>query len=472
MLNRFGPLLFLFVAAHVADGATRPNILFLFSDDQRADTLSALGNAEVRTPTLDRLVRGGTSFSRAYCMGANNGAVCIPSRAMLMSGRSLFRVSETLERHETWPEKFRAAGYRTFMTGKWHNGVPSLLRSFAGGKAIFPDGMGDPYRLPLHQIEAGRFVAMPATGRHATEVFADAAVEFLEGMRGQAAPFLCFVSFTLPHDPRVAPPAYHRAMESRALRHPENFLPQHPFNNGALTIRDEALAAWPRTREEVRSHLAEYYACIEYVDAQIARILAALDASGKAHETVVVFSSDHGLAIGSHGLFGKQNLYEHSMRAPLVFSGSGVPRGKTSDAMCYLFDIFPTLGALAGVDAPAGNEGRSLVPVLRGETTTHREAIFTAYTTAQRAVRDERWKMITYPRINRTQLFDLAADPAETRDLAERAEHRGELLRLTRLLRDAQSAAGDQQPLTSDHPSAAEFDFSKVKRPHAARGGE
>src|SRR5262249_42649747 len=157
-------------------------------------------------------------------------------------------------------------------------------------------------------------------------------------------------------------------------------------DNGALEIRDEQLAPWPRTPEIVRQHLADYYAAIEHLDAQVGRILDALEASGQAEKTLVVFTSDHGLAIGSHGLFGKQSLYDHSMHSPLIMTGPGIPGGRQIDALCYLLDIFPTLGELAGVRGPEGSEGRSLVPIIAGRQRTTRDSLFTAYANTQRAV--------------------------------------------------------------------------------------
>ena len=460
------------LGAHAAEGAGKPNVLFLFSDDQRADTIGALGNVDIRTPALDGLVQRGTAFTRTYCMGANQGAVCVPSRAMLMSGRTLFRVSEQLKGQATWPEQFAQAGYSTFLTGKWHNGGESALRAFQRGKAIFLGGMGDPYKLPVQDIGATHaFENKRPSGEHSVKVFADAAVEFLQEQKG-AAPFLCYVAFNAPHDPRIAPKEYRSRFDSHEPPVPGNFLPVHPFNNGEMTIRDEALAPWPRTPETVRQHLADYYAYIEFMDAQIGRILAALKASGQWEKTIVVFSSDHGLAIGSHGLFGKQNLYDHPMRAPLLLAGPGIPAGRRSEALCYLLDIFPTLGALAGVPAPEGSEGRSLAPVLAGKTGTQREAILTAYTKVQRAVRDDRWKLIVYPQINKMQLFDLPADPLERRDLAADPQQAEQVKRMTALLQKEQELAGDSQPLTVATPQPAEFDFSKDRRKGKAPSGE
>jgi arylsulfatase A-like enzyme len=297
---------------------------------------------------------------------------------------------------------------------------------------------------------------------HSVKIFADTAVDFLKQQKG-AQPFLCYVAFNAPHDPRVAPQQFHERYNATKPPAPANFLPQHPFNNGVLTIRDEALAPWPRTPEIVRQHLADYYASIEFLDEQIGRILAALAESGQAERTIVVFSSDHGLAIGSHGLFGKQNLYDHSMRAPLIMSGPGIPRGKNADALCYLLDIFPTLGELAGIASPDGSEGRSLAQVIAGNTESPRPALLTAYTDLQRAVREDRWKLIVYPKVNKTQLFDLRADPAEMHDLAADPQHAEDVKRLTALLKAEQEKAGDACALTSEKPLPLEFDFSRGK---------
>jgi arylsulfatase A-like enzyme len=450
--------------ASVSGAAERPNVLFVFSDDQRADTIAALGNAHIRTPHLDRLTAEGTVMRRAYCMGALQGAVCVPSRAMLLSGRTLFRIKPDLQGQTTWPEQFAAAGYTTFITGKWHNQASSVVRAFQQGKAVFLGGMGDPYTLPVQDIgPEGKLTEKRLSKKHSIELFTDCAVEFIE-RQPLDKPFLAYVALNLPHDPRIAPTEYHDRYNSAKPPLPANFLPEHPFQNGQMTGRDEELAPWPRAKDVVRQHLADYYSAIEFVDAQVGRVVDALKKSGRYEETIIVFASDHGLAIGSHGLFGKQNLYEHSMRAPLILAGPGIPRGKSSDALCYLLDVFPTLGELAGVPPPEGNEGQSLARVLKGAAPTHREAIFTAYMKVQRAITDGRWKLIVYPQINKTQLFDLDEDPHETKDLAGDAAQERTLRRLTAQLAQAQREFGDAQSLTTDKPLPESFDFSKVKR--------
>jgi arylsulfatase A-like enzyme len=450
--------------AFAAGAAEPPNVLLVLSDDQRADTISALGNKHIRTPHLDRLVAEGTTLQRAYCMGALQGAVCVPSRAMMLTGRGLFHVKADLQGQTTWPEQFAAAGYTTFISGKWHNEPASLVRSFDQGKAVFLGGMGDPYKLSVQDFAADdQLVNKRLSPKHSVELFTDCAVEFIE-QHPKDRPFLAYVPLNLPHDPRTAPAEYHKRYNAAPPPLPANFLPEHPFNNGQMLGRDEELAPWPRTEEIVRQHLADYYSAIEFVDSQLGRLIDALKASDHYERTIIVFASDHGLAIGSHGLFGKQNLYEHSMRAPLVLAGPGIPSGKTSDAFCYLLDIFPTVGELAGVSPPAGNEGMSLVPLLQGKTTSHRDHIFTAYRDVQRAVTDGRWKLIVYPRINKTQLFDLQSDPHEMHDLAGQAAHRETLDRLTELLKRSQEQTGDKQPLHTEKPLPEAFDFSKAKR--------
>lgn len=442
--------------------ARRPNILFFYSDDQRADTIHALGNPYISTPGLDQLVSEGTTFTRAYCMGSPHGAVCIPSRAMMMTGRTLFHVPENLAGQTTWPQVFAEAGYATFGIGKWHNGQPSFVNTFAAGKAVFFGGMHNPYEMPLQDLDSDQQLINKRTGeKHATELFADAAVEFLQQQKGEQ-PFALYVAFTLPHDPRLAPKEYRAQYDPARLPLPQNYLPQHPFNNGDLVVRDEKLAPWPRTPEIVREHLADYYACITFVDAQVGRVLKALKQTGQYENTIIVYASDHGLAIGSHGLFGKQSLYEHSMRTPIILAGPGIPRNRRSAAFTYLFDLFPTMCDLADVPVPPSVEGLSLVPVLKGKQRTRRDSVFTAYGKVQRAVRDDRWKLIVYPQINRGQLFDLRHDPFERNNLAAKPQSRKQIVRLTALLKKWQAETGDGQALRSATPQPAAFDFTKV----------
>lgn len=444
-------------AAQSNAGKRSPNILFLFSDDQRTDTIRALGNPHITTPNLDRLVGEGTAFTNAYCMGGLQGAVCVPSRAMMMTGKTLFRIKENLAGETTWPQVFAQNGYATFGIGKWHNTPPSFINTFAAGKAVFFGGMSHPYTMRVQDLGADhKLVNQRQEEKHATESFTDAAIEFLQ-KQTSARPFALYVAYTLPHDPRLAPKEFRARYDAAKLPLPKNFLPQHPFDNGEMIVRDEQLAPWPRTPEAVREHLADYYACVTYLDFQIGRLFAALKATGQYENTIIVFAGDHGLAIGSHGLFGKQNLYEHSMGAPLIIAGPGAPRNKRSDAFVYLLDLFPTMCDLAGLKTPAEVEGLSLAPVFAGKQKTRRNQIFTAYRDVQRAVRDDRWKLIVYPQINRTQLFDLRNDPDELHDLAADPAQTRRVAALTARLRQQQRQYGDAQPLSVEKPRPSAF---------------
>ncbi|MGC1275304.1 MAG: sulfatase-like hydrolase/transferase [Planctomycetaceae bacterium] len=425
-----------------------PNVLLFISDDQRADAIGAFGHPDVKTPNLDRLVERGFSFRNAYCMGSDVGAVCRPSRAMLLSGHNLFRAPADLADVVTLPECFRDAGYDTFGTGKWHNGRESFVRSFTHGGAVFFGGMGDPYKLPVADYQA--IAAKPLgethpSGLHAETLFADEAIRFLRD-EPHKHPFFAYVSFTSPHDPRNAPPEFAAMYDPREVDLPPNFLPEHPFDNGELKIRDEQLAAWPRTPKVIRQHLAEYYAMISHIDHEVGRVLEALEASGEAAETIVVFTSDHGLAIGSHGLMGKQNLYEHSMKAPLIVAGPRVPH-RESEAFVYLFDLFPMLCDFAGIDPPKSIDGKNLAPIVRGEATEVRQSLFTAYRDVQRSIRAGRWKLIDYPRTNRVQLFDLSVDPHEMHDFSNNPNYEKHVEALRKGLAVDQRRYGDELTL-------------------------
>lgn len=441
--------------------AERPNILFLFADDQRADTIAAWGNRHIQTPNLDGLVKRGTSFRNNYCFGSNSGAVCVPSRAMLMTGRRWFDVDANLKTERLLPEVLRAAGYATFAAGKWHNGRESLQRAFPDARSMFLGGMEDHTKVSVVDVVQGRATAPRVAAKFSSEEFADAAISFL-GSQTNRQPFFCYVAFTAPHDPRNPPPAYREMYYRRPPPLPANFLPQHPFNNSfSWNVRDENLAAYPRTARVVQDQLCEYYGLITHLDEQVGRILRALEQNGQTN-TLIIYTADHGLALGSHGLLGKQSVYEHSMKSPLIIAGPGVPRGKSSTAFTYLLDLFPTLCAAAGATPPSNLAGHDLTPLWTGQKKSVRDSVFLPFTDTMRAVRDERWKLIVYPRVNHQQLFDLKNDPDERKNLA--AQKPREVERLTRLLREWQERTGDRQPLTSTNSRPLEIRYDNFER--------
>lgn len=431
-----------FGGAQAAEPPKRPNVLFLFTDDQRADTIHALGNPVIRTPNLDRLAETGLVFRNAYCMGSTVGAVCLPSRTMLLSGRSLFHLPGLTATSPNFPRSMGEAGYVTYHHGKRGNTAQQIQKEFQHNQYLANDGKERTSGYPGKEI-------------------ADAAIQFLREHKKEK-PFFMYLAFANPHDPRVVNKEYRSRYDEARMPLPKNYRPFHPFNNGELLIRDETLAPWPRTPEVVRQHLTDYYGVITYLDMEIGRILQALKDTGEYDRTIIVFSSDHGLAVGSHGLMGKQNLYEDGMKVPFVFAGPGIPKGQT-DALVYLHDIYPTVCDLAGAPVPKSLDGRSLAPVLRGKSAKVRDTMFLAYRNVQRAVRQGDWKLIRYPQVNRTQLFDLKQDPAETKDLADDPTLASKVKEMMALLEKQQKEHDDKQPLTVDSPQPAEIDLSFFK---------
>jgi len=244
--------------ARAAD-AKGPNVLFLFADDQRADTIAAWGNPHIQTPNLDKLVARGFSFRNNYCFGSNSGAVCVPSRAMLMTGRTWLDVKPNLEGAPLLPEVLRAAGYATFATGKWHNGEPSLARAFPDARSVFIGGMADHTKVPIADVTGGRVGNRRVAKKFSSEEFADAAINFLESHTGEK-PFFCYAAFTAPHDPRNPPEKYREMYYKARPPLPANFRPLPAFDNGfTKNVRDENLTGYPRTEEAIGDQLCEYY---------------------------------------------------------------------------------------------------------------------------------------------------------------------------------------------------------------------
>lgn len=448
--------------AALAGRRSKPNILFLLSDDQRFDTLGAMRHPQVRTPNLDKLAGRGIAFTHACIMGGTMGAVCVPSRGMLLTGQTLFHVHDRLIQNNgensgrgpfvMFPEAFRRAGYVTYGIGKWHNGPSLYARCFTGGDNVFFGGMSDHRQVPVADFDpTGQYPQEKRRlgGTFSSELFADSAVRFLREYRDDK-PFLLYTAFTAPHDPRTAPPEYSALYPPERIQLPPNFLPEHPFDNGEMRVRDEALAPWPRTPQVVREHLAAYYAMITHLDAQIGRVLQALRETGREKDTIVVFAGDNGLAVGQHGLLGKQNLYDHSVRVPLILAGPGLPANRRADTLCYLLDVFPTLCDLTGAPAPQTIEGRSLLPAIGNPKTRVRDSVFLAYRHFQRGVRTDRWKLLRYNVRGKqtTQLFDLASDPWEknNRAVAEPARVQEMSALLQRWMREV------DDPLRLDQP--------------------
>jgi len=428
----------------------RPNVLFLFTDDQRDDTINALGNKFIQTPNIDRLVRSGVAFTNAYIMGGSSPAVCSPSRASLFSGRTLWNLEnqgmwgfEISDKYKTLPQVFRESGYTTFATGKNEPGIKGHFnRSFSTGDKILFKGMTrSQYHMPLFSYSPSNDYShkksVMHTDKHSAEIYADACIKFIEGQEDISKPFFAYVAFQTPHDPRQSPKEFRAMYEDAKIKIPESFEPIHPFDNGMLKIRDEVLAPFPRTKAIVQKHIADYYATITHTDAQVGRIMESLKKSGKIKNTIVVFASDNGLAVGRHGLIGKQNVYDHSVHVPLIISGPGIAAGQVREQLCYIYDIYPTLCERAGLKTPETVQFKSLNEVINKAEAKHRDHLYFAFMSWQRSVRDKQYKLIEYcvDHERHTQLFDLVNDPMEINNLAKNPEYAAKLKTLRALLK-------------------------------------
>ncbi len=459
---------FFLLLSSIAFAADRPNIVFLFGDDQRPDTVAAHGNDFIKTPHLDRLAANGLSFRQNYCAGSYSGAVCVASRSMLMTGQHWHNIKDTRnwDGLPTLPERLGENGYRTFAVGKWHNGLKTLARSFQSGKNLYMGGMSDHTKVPLQELKTDGTLAEKEMGtRFSSTHFADAAIEFIDDQDSDQ-PYMLYVAFTAPHDPRNPPPSYRQLYYENRPPLPDNFLPDHPFDNGHVSgkKRDEGLAAHPREQSVVSDQLCEYYGLITHLDGQVGRILDAIESSEERDNTIVIYTADHGLAMGSHGLLGKQNVYEHSMGSPLIVSGPGIPKGKSTEAMTYILDLHKTIFSLCGLPIPNGIDGRDLTAIFNDPTASVRESIFLPFQDIMRAVRNDRYKLHVYPKINHVLLFDLVDDPEEMNNLADHPSYAGIVKQLTTLMENWQKHVGDLSPLSVDNPGPKEVDFSKIER--------
>jgi arylsulfatase A-like enzyme len=443
---------------------TKPNVVLILADDLRQDALGCYGNTYVKTPNIDKIAANGTRFTNAYICGGDQGAICSPSRAMLMTGKSYHRISNKVEGEMTLPKMLTANGYETFMTGKWHNEKEGVAEGFSQAQNIMFGGMDDHYNTPMQSMNKDKTFTEIERKGFSTDVFTNTAISFLE-KQNDKKPFFLYLPYTAPHDPRSPESKYIDMYEPNSIPIPANFKELHPFSFGyEMGGRDEFLSKHPRTPEDIRNQLADYYALVSHMDDAIGKVLNKLKEKGLDKNTIVIFAADNGLALGSHGLMGKQNLYEHSMKVPLIFSGLSIPKSQTNSSMTYLLDIFPTVSEYVGLKAPEKVDGISLKNVIQNKGNVHRNSILTAYIDAHRAVRNENFKLIVYPKINHKQLFDLKNDPHELVNLAEKAEYKKTVEELTMLMKSQQNELGDSLPLTAKEILPKEWDYKLLKR--------
>lgn len=439
----------------------RPNLLFIFADDQTFRAIHALGTSELHTPNLDRLVKRGVTFTHANNQGGWHGAVCVASRTMLNTGRFLWyarelepSLKEEAKRRRLWGQLLTDAGYETYMSGKWHVKVDaaSVFQHTGHIRPGMPNQTPEGYDRPKKgepdkwSPYDPKFGGYWKGGKHWSEVLRDEAEAFIKDAKNKPKPFFMYIAFNAPHDPRQSPKSYVDQYPLEKIKVPKNFLPEYPYKEDigcGEKLRDEQLAPFPRTKYAVKVHRQEYYAIITHMDYQIGRILKTLEETGQADNTIIFFTADHGLAVGRHGLMGKQNLFDHSVRVPLIVSGPGIPRGKTIATHVYLQDVMPTTLELAGAAIPDYVQFKSLLPLIKGTKKKNYDAIYGGYRHLQRMVCQDDYKMIIYPKISKKLLFNLKDDPLEMHDLAGEPHYKAKMDSLLSTFYRLQKDTGD-----------------------------
>lgn len=479
--------------ASAKDG--KPNIVFIFADDQAPDTIAAYGNKEILTPNLDQLAQQGVNFTNAHNMGSWAGAVCIASRTMLNTGRSLWRAQDIYNQKDNrliepqmWSNLLSQQGYETYMTGKWHvhidadkifdnvkhvrPGMPkdtwdhwAMVEKFANfynGESEFnyyEDFMPNGYNRPKSPQDNSWSPTDPKHGgfyeggKHWSDVVKDNAIEFIADIKKKGKPFFMYIAFNAPHDPRQAPQEYQNLYTLDALTVPENFQAEYPekdlIGNGPQ-LRDAALAPFPRTKYATVIHKKEYYALISHLDTQVGDIITALKASGEYDNTYIIYTADHGLAVGEHGLFGKQNMYEHSIRSPFIIWGPGLEAGRMINSDIYIQDAMATSLALAGMPKSKDIFFNSIIELAKGrQKESHYPAIYGAYKDSQRMIKKDGYKLILYPFAQKIKLFNLNNDPNEITNLADIKEYKSTINSLLKELQKLQAELDDPLDLST-----------------------
>lgn len=441
------------------DAGLRPNVLWICTDQQRWDTIASLGNEHIRTPQIDRLVKSGTAFTKAFCQSP----ICTPSRSSFLTGMYASAVHGCCNGNDGWAEaaplvtKLLAdSGYTCGLAGKLHlagchgrveprpedDGYSEFYWSHSH-RDMWPEGHAYSDWVKERGGELGtmyRENGNMSPELHQTKFCVDKAIEFIG--RKSEQPWLMSVNIFDPHLPFDPPTEYRDRYDSELMPNPL-FRESDLETQRALKEVDFQSAALRPEEFQAKDKIAAYYAMIEQIDDNVGRLLDFLETSGQRENTLVIFMSDHGEMLGDHGLISKGcRFYEGLVRVPLIFSWPGVVKaGKRVDALVELTDVSPTLLDYAGLSVPDRMTGRSLRAALEGgELVEEREFVRCEYYSALSLlapgredwsgsygtmIRTGRYKLVVYHGVNLGELYDLEEDPGEFDNLWNVSEHAG-----------------------------------------------
>ncbi len=488
----------LLFAAAATFAAERPNILFIMSDDHASHALSCYGSKVNETPQLDRIAKDGVRFANAFV----TNSICTPSRATILTGKySHINGVPVFNRfdgsQQTVAKLLQAAGYHTGMIGKWHLGSDPT----GFDRWIVLPGQGV-YFDPVFLTPTGQLTI----AGHCTEITGNLGIEFLE-TRPKDKPFFLMLHQKAPHRP-WEPDARNKALfASRSIPEPATFLDDYASRPAALpenqqtvaydlTRRDlkleppadlpagpkrqqwlgtrpaeveitdsdgikKTLKGRPLERWKYQRYMQDYLACVQGVDDSVGRVLDYLDKTGLAKNTVVIYTADNGFFLGDHGLFDKRFMYEPSLHVPLLVRGPGIHTGAVSDRFTLNNDYAPTFLELAGLPVPADMQGRSLVPLLKGEAPADwRTSMYYRYyhdpgdhnTRAHYGVRTATHKLICFWKKDAWEFYDLTSDPDELKNLINDPAQAAKIAELKTELTRLQKEFGDTGQFAAANP--------------------
>ncbi|MDF7823879.1 sulfatase-like hydrolase/transferase [Pontiellaceae bacterium B12227] len=419
--------------AAVANAEKRPNFLFILADDQSPFDLQMYNpESPLETPNLDRLAAEGMIFDGAYHMGSWSGAVCSPSRSMIMTGRTVWHLPNRKDKtilapadinDFVLPAMFNKAGYATMRTCKKGNSYEPANKQFTVRHDATKRGGTAETGSEWHGNQVLKYLDERASGKDERPFFIYYGFSHPHDVRDGTVDLLRKYGAVNHKDKNQKPPTLNPERPTPEV--PVNYLPEHPFHHGHKNLRDEVRVpgVWKnRDVATIRNEQGREFACSENIDIQIGKVLDKLEAMGELENTIIFYTADHGIAIGRHGLQGKQNLYQHTWRVPYIVKGPGVKKGVRATGNIYLLDTLKTLLDLGGIEISTEHtEGISFKPVLEGKQDATRDVLYGVYCggskPGMRSVKKGDWKLIKYDvldgSVRETQLFNLAENPNE-----------------------------------------------------------